>query len=59
MDTTAKVLDVFKASNEPLNAGKVAELSGIDKKEVEKAMKNLQKSGSIVSPKRCFWTVAK
>ncbi|MCL2416637.1 MAG: MarR family transcriptional regulator [Bacteroidales bacterium] len=59
MDTTTKVLDVFKASSEPLNAGKVAELSGIDKKEVEKAMKVLQKSGAITSPKRCFWTATK
>jgi len=59
METTAKVLDVFKASSEPLNAGKVAELSGIDKKEVEKAMKALKDSGDIISPKRCYWTAAK
>jgi len=56
MDTTTKVLDVFKASSEPLNAGKVAEISGIDKKEVEKAMNALKKTGAITSPKRCFWT---
>jgi chromosome segregation and condensation protein ScpB len=55
METTAKVLAVFKASSEPLNAGKVAEISGLDKKEVEKAMTALKKSGDIISPKRCFW----
>lgn len=59
MDTTEKVLDVFKASSEPLNAGKVTEISGIDRKEVDKAMKALQKSGAIVSPKRCYWAAAK
>ena len=29
-------------AGEPLNAGKIAELSGIDRKEVDKAMKALQ-----------------
>ena len=56
MEATTKVLEVFKASAEPLNAGKVAEISGLDKKEVDKAMKALKESGDIVSPKRCYWT---
>lgn len=59
METTTQVLAVFKASSEPLNAGKVAEISGLDKKEVEKAMKSLKESGDIISPKRCFWTAVK
>jgi len=55
MDTTKQVLDAMKAAGEPLNAGKVAEMSGLDRKVVDKAMNDLKKSGEIMSPKRCFW----
>ena len=50
-----KVLQTLKKAGEPLNAGKIAELSGLDRKEVDKAMNALKKAGTIVSPKRCFW----
>ncbi len=49
------VLDVMKKAEEPLNAGKISALSGLDRKEVDKAMKQLKDEGKIVSPKRCFW----
>ena len=29
-----------------------------DKKEVDKIMKDLKKDETIVSPKRCYWTLA-
>ncbi len=51
-----KILEVFKNAAEPLNAGKVAEISGIDRKEVDKAMKKLKEAGEIISPRRCYWT---
>ena len=54
-----KVLAVMSASEKPLTAGKIAELAGIDKKEVEKAMNVLKKEGKIVSPVRCAWEIAK
>ena len=43
----------MKEAGEPLNAGKIAELTGIDRKEVDKAMKQLKEEGAIVSPVRC------
>ena len=55
MNSETKVLDTMKKAAEPLNAGKVAELSGLDRKEVDKAMKKLKTEGKIVSPKRCYW----
>jgi len=58
MTTEEKVLDAMRQAGEPLNAGKIAELTAIDKKEVEKAMTKLKTAGTIVSPKRCFWTPA-
>ena len=53
-----KVLEVMRQAGEPLNAGKIAELSGLDRKEVDKAMKQLKEEGAIVSPVRCTWAPA-
>lgn len=58
MDPKQQVLDALKAAAEPLNAGKVVEATGLDRKVVDKAMADLKKTGEIVSPKRCFWTAA-
>lgn len=49
------VLEAMEKAGEPLNAGKVAELSGLDRKVVDKAMAELKKEEKIVSPKRCYW----
>lgn len=58
MEAKDQVLDAMKAAGEPLNAGKVAEMTGLDRKVVDKAMDELKKSGAIESPKRCFWKPA-
>ena len=47
------------ASAKPLKAGEIAELAGLDKKVVEKAMNELKKQDKIVSPVRCAWEVKK
>ena len=59
METKEKVLATMKEAGAPLNAGKIAELSGLDRKEVDKAMKELKDEGVIVSPVRCKWEPAK
>lgn len=58
METKDRIIEVMKQAGEPLNAGKIAELSGIDRKEIDKAMKHLKAEGAITSPKRCFWQPA-
>jgi len=58
MEVAEKILDIMRKEGEPLNAGKIAELGGLDRKEVDKAMAQLKKDGKIVSPKRCCWTAA-
>ena len=58
METKDKVLQVMKEAGEPLNAGKIAELGRLDRKEVDKAMKALKEEGAIVSPVRCKWAPA-
>lgn len=58
METKEKVLETMRNAGEPLNAGKIAEITGLDRKEVDKAMKLLKDEGAIVSPKRCYWQPA-
>ena len=58
MDAKEKVLATMKEAGLPLNAGKIAELSGLDRKEVDAAMKKLKEEGAIVSPVRCKWVPA-
>jgi predicted transcriptional regulator len=45
------ILEVLKKESEPLNAGKITELTGLDRKEVDKAMKALKDEQLIVSPR--------
>ena len=59
MEAKEQVLDVMRKAGVPLNAGKVAELSGLDRKVVDKAFAELKKEGAIVSPVRCKWEPAK
>jgi hypothetical protein len=58
MEPKQQVLDAMKGVGEPVNAGKVVELTGLDRKVVDKAMNDLKKTGEIVSPKRCYWQPA-
>ena len=58
MDEKDIILDAMRKAGEPLNAGKVAELTGLDRKVVDKAFTAMKKDGSIVSPVRCKWEPA-
>ena len=53
------VLEAMKKAWEPVSAGKVAELTGLDRKVVDKVFAELKKEGAIVSPIRCKWEPAK
>jgi hypothetical protein len=55
MEPKEKVLDAMKKAGVPLNAGKIVELTGLERKEVDKAMTKLKAEQAIVSPKNCFW----
>ena len=58
MEAKVKVFATLFVFGQPLNAGKIAELSGLDRKDVDKAMKQLKEEGAIVSPVRCKWVPA-
>ena len=55
METKEIVLEAMKKAGVPINAGKLVELTGLDRKDVDKAMKQLKAEGAIVSPKVCYW----
>ena len=55
MEEKTMILEAMKKAGEPLNAGKIAELTGLDRKVVDKAMAVMKKDGSIVSPIRRKW----
>ena len=58
MDEKEQILKAMRDAGEPLNAGKIAELTGLDRKVVDKAMDKMKKDGSIVSPVRYKWQPA-
>lgn len=58
MDAKDQILEAMKAADKPLSAGNVAEMTGLDRKVVDKAFDEMKKSGAITSPKRCFWQPA-
>lgn len=58
MNEKELILDAMNKAGEPLNAGKVAELTELDRKVVDKAFAEMKKDGSIVSPVRCKWEPA-
>ena len=58
MTEKEQILEAMKKAGEPLNAGRIAELTGLDRKTVDKAMTAMKKDGSIVSPVRCKWEPA-
>ena len=55
MEIKEKVLKVMQEKAEPMRTGEIVDATGLEKKVVEKAMKELKVDESIVSPKRCFW----
>lgn len=59
METTDKVLKTLKDAGKPMKAGEIADASGIDKKDVEKAIKKLVAESKLHSPMRCFYDIKK
>lgn len=58
MDERNTVIETIRNAGEPVNATKVAQLTGLDKKVVDKVFAQLKKDGTIVSPVRCKYTLA-
>ncbi len=50
-----KILNAMKSAGKPLKSAEIAELTGIDKKEVDKVLKKLKTAEKIFSPKMCYY----
>lgn len=59
MGTTEIVLDTLLKAGKPLKSGEIALAAGIDKTDVDKAIKQLKKEEKIISPKNCYYDVVK
>jgi DNA-binding IclR family transcriptional regulator len=54
-----EILRTIKESGKALKAGEIAEISGLDKKEVDKAIQTLKSENVLYCPKRCFYDIQK
>lgn len=59
MSIKEKVLEVMREAGKPVSAGEVEKLSGLERKDVDNAFKELKKENAIISPVRCKWEPAK
>ncbi|CVK18885.1 MULTISPECIES: transcriptional regulator [Sporomusa] len=59
MSVKNAVIETMKAAGKPLSAGEVEKLSGLDRKDIDKAFKELKAENAIISPVRCKWEPAK
>jgi DNA replicative helicase MCM subunit Mcm2 (Cdc46/Mcm family) len=55
MDIQQLVLETLKGSKEAMKAGEIAVKAGVEKAEVDKAIKALKKAEKIISPKNCYY----
>jgi len=56
MEAKEKVLQALKSAPAPMKAGELVTATGLDKKEVDKAIKALKKEELITSPKNCYYS---
>jgi Mn-dependent DtxR family transcriptional regulator len=52
-----KILEAMKKAGKPVRPGEVADMIGEESKEVSKAIGKLKKNGSVISPKRCYYSL--
>jgi hypothetical protein len=57
MSAKETVLKTLSESANPLKPGEIANLAGLEQKEVDKAIKALKDEGKVISPKRCYYAV--
>lgn len=58
MENKELILKTIKDATKPLKGGEISELSGLDKKTVDKLLKELKTEEVIYSPKRCFYDLS-
>ncbi|MEI6765437.1 MAG: MarR family transcriptional regulator [Bacteroidota bacterium] len=59
MEAKDAVLSALKKAGKPMKASEIADSSGIDKKEIDKAIKKLTTEDKVHSPQRCYFDIKK
>lgn len=54
-----KILAAMKKAGKPVRPGDISKLLGVDSKEVSKVIGILKEKGEVISPKRCYYALAK
>lgn len=55
----SQIIETLIKAGKALKAGEIAELSGLDKKDVDKAINTLKAENKIYTPKRCYYDIQK
>lgn len=53
-----KILEAMKKADKPVRPGEVADMIGEESKDVSKVITKLKKEGSVISPKRCYYSLS-
>lgn len=53
----AKIIETMKNAEKPLRPGEIAKALGMESKEVSKIIGKLKKTGAVISPKRCYYSL--
>ena len=56
MSASDQVFKILSKSDKPLKGGEIADIPGLERKIVDKAIKELVKEEKIFSPRRCFYS---
>jgi DNA-binding MarR family transcriptional regulator len=51
------VIKTLSEAGKPMKAGEIAEKAGVEKADIDKAIKKLKKEEKIWSPKVCFYDI--
>ena len=53
-----EVLKAMKNAGKPVRPGDIAKVLSVEGKEVSKVISSLKKKGEVISPKRCYYSLA-
>lgn len=57
MDIEGKIIEALENAENPLKVNEIVEITGLDKKDIDKAIKEMKKEEKITSPKRCYYVL--
>jgi biotin operon repressor len=53
-----EIIETMKKAGRPVRPGDIAKMLGVDSKEVSKVISTLKEKGEVISPKRCYYSLA-